>query len=221
MITTIRLLTVAALVLLVQAVGYMMQRGAKPPSVELLNWSIQDMPLRFGVWHGELTDLDPKIFVRIGATDVVNRMYQDRKGRKISLHVALFNEYDVGAFHNPQNCYRSSGWQLIDSERLKIDGPDGKDVSLGLMTWRREGEQVMVAHWYQLGKHIALDRVQLGLARLKLRGRKTWPPLVKVLLQIPADDPEEAKTPLKDFTQQVYQWVNRSDHQPTADVRIE
>lgn len=72
----------------------------------------------------------------------------------------------------------------------------------------------MVVYWYQLGDHVLFDRWDLGMKiRWSLRGREKWPALIKVMLTIPAADPEAAKPVLLDFAKQLAAWENQPKHQ--------
>ena len=57
-----------------------MQAATEPPEVEKPNWTLRDLPLQFGTWHGEDTEMDPKIAVATGADVIVNRIYRDEAG---------------------------------------------------------------------------------------------------------------------------------------------
>lgn len=211
--TTVRLLIVAAFVVAMQAAAGVMRQGLKPAHVELPGWELEDMPLRLGPWRGEdirLESQDPRIVAKIGAEQLQDRAYRNPDGQSISLHTALFTEYDVGVFHSPMNCYRASGWQLADETSLRLQGSNGLDVSISLSTWQRDAERVLVAYWYQLQEYVILSRYQLGTVRWKLRGSESWPPLIKVLMQTSCtDNPEEDEQRVREFAEHVFSWLAR------------
>ena len=54
---------------------------------------------------------------------------------------------------------------------------------------------MLVVYWYQLGEHVLFGRWDLGLkVRWALAGKPKWPALIKVMLQIPASEPEDRKS---------------------------
>ena len=56
-------------------------------------------------------------------------------------------------------------------------------------------------------------RWDLGLkVRWSLRGQPKWPALIKVMLQISAPEPEDAKTAILGFAEQVAKWENQPAH---------
>ena len=45
--------------------------------MERPNWSLRELPFQLTNWHGEDTEMDPKIAVATGADVIVNRIYRD------------------------------------------------------------------------------------------------------------------------------------------------
>ena len=71
----------------------------------------------------------------------------------------------------------------------------------------------MVVYWYQLGEHVLFGRWDLGIkVRWSLAGKPTWPALIKVMLQIPVLEAEDAKTAILSFAEQVAKWENQAQH---------
>jgi len=209
--TTTRILILAGLALVIQGIAYSARLGLKPAHVEKPDRDFLQMDLGLNDWTSETIDLkseNPELYGRIGADVVVDRVYRSPAGETMKLHCAVFREYDVGAFHLPTNCYRSQGWQLDNQESITLEGPDGTK-SVNLLTWTQGGKQTELAcYWYQLDEHIVLSRLDLGIARWKLGGRETWPPLVKVLITGVMVDPERSPGQMHEFAQRVYSWIN-------------
>ena len=101
--------------------------------------------------------------------------------------------------------------------RENLPVSDGLTIPVSLTTWEREGERVMVVYWYQLGEHVLFGRWDLGWkVRWSLRGQPKWPALIKVMLQISAPEPEDAKTTILGFAEQVAKWENQPEHRKDA-----
>ena len=209
--TTVRILIVAFLVVLVYGGAVRMQQGLRPPSVELPAWDVNDLPMRIGEWEGVKAEFPPKIAQRMGAHSSINRSYRQRGKEPIAFHMAIFDQYDVGSFHNPATCYRASGWELVDNAPLRIETAEETPVSIALSTWEDDGNRVTVAHWYQLGDHVATDRFQLGGARWALQGCKNWPAMVKVLMHTSTDNVERSEEGMQELASFVYRWLNDPD----------
>ncbi len=208
--TAVRLFVVAGVILAIYGTARWERYALEPPEVQLPSWGFNEMPLRFGDWQGEGTELDPDIFAAVGADRIIDRVYQDGMGHVISIHTAVFSDPVEGVYHSPLNCYRANGWVKTDESRELLLVSDDLTIPVSLTTWKLEGRRVLVAYWYQLGEHVLFGRWDLGIkVRWSLAGKPKWPALVKVMLQIPASELEEAKATLLSFAEQVAKWENQ------------
>jgi EpsI family protein len=214
--TTTRLLIVVILVGLLATSSYVVPKCLKPKSVQLPDRNLADLPYQFGSWQGAESEVDPEVnkVLRLDADAVLDRAYEDDQNHVVSLHVALFSDLDAGIRHSPINCYRGNGWREVDRTTLTLNVSDESSIPVSLTTWEREGDRVLVMYWYQLGDHILFNRWDLFWARVDMRGKETWPALVKVLLQTRATDGEKAKERIKVIARTVYQWINEPGRSP-------
>lgn len=209
--TAIRLYVLSAVVLATWGVSKWEKQALKPPDVRLPSWTFNEMPLQFGDWQGEDTELDPKITAAVGAAPgrIADSLYRDRLGHTVTMHTAMFDDPVEGVYHTPLNCYRANGWQKLNDSREELRLFDDLTIPVRLTTWRREGSRVIVLYWYQLGEHVLFGRWDLGInVRWSLAGKPKWPALVKVMLQIDAADAEDAKATILSFAEQVARWEN-------------
>jgi EpsI family protein len=212
-----RLFLVVGIVLAVYGGSYLVQVATEPPELEMPEWSIQDLPLKLGEWHGEDTEMDPKIAVATGAAVIVNRLYRDEMGRVVSLHSAMFEDPAEGIYHSPLNCYRSSGWKKLSETREDVKVAEDLAIPVSVTTWEKDNEKIVVAYWFQLGQHVLYDRFDLGKVRWGMKGQETWPVLFKVMVQIPLTDLEDSKTIGLDFSQKLAEWLNQPEHRKYLD----
>ena len=70
------------MVLATYGVAWLVKAGLEPPGVEMPDWTFNDMPLQLGQWHGQPTEMDPKIAVATEAAPgtIVNRHLSRRIG---------------------------------------------------------------------------------------------------------------------------------------------
>ena len=212
-----RVYMVVGIVLSVYVTSYLVRVAIAPPEVEMPDWSLQDMPLKLGEWHGEDTEMDPKIAVATGAAVIVNRLYRDDMGRVVSLHSAMFEDPAEGVYHSPLNCYRTSGWKKLGETLADVKVAEDITIPVCVTTWEKEGEKIIVAYWFQLGQHVLYDRYDLGKVRWGMKGQATWPALIKVMIQIPLTDLEDSKAIGLDFAQKLGEWLNRPEHRKYLD----
>ena len=212
--TTTRLYITAILIALIFFANRLVKSGLRLPDVKLPDRDFTDMPMDFGSWHGEVTELNPKIFIAIGAEEAINRIYRDAEGRIVSSHVAVFKDPDEAIYHSPINCYRANGWRLVEDtrERLPVAG-DGGDTWVRFTLWERNRQRAVVVYWYQLGEHTFFSRFGLGVVRWKMRSLQSWPATIKVMLQVPAGaNLSETRELVAGLGASIYNWANDQNY---------
>jgi EpsI family protein len=187
------------------------------PPVVLPNWNVKDLPKQLGEWKGEDTELDKRLFQAEGAHSVVERQYHNDSGVAVSLHMAIFDNPTEGIWHNPVSCYTSAGWNPVEITSVPISDTAENSDKIALSVWEKSGDKAIVAYWFQLGEHRLYGRWDMGFnVRWQMRGRKTWPALIKVLLSTSAGTKsEETKTQFLKFADLVHQWINQPTHNNT------
>ncbi|MEN6405451.1 MAG: exosortase C-terminal domain/associated protein EpsI [Thermoguttaceae bacterium] len=214
---TLRVCVGIAAIGAVYGVARLVQISVAPPDAVLPPWTVHDLPMQLGPWHGETTTLNPKIAAATGASDIEDRLFRDDAGNVISLHTAMFSDPTQGMRHLPVNCYRSSGWKLRGQSDEKIRVADDLTLVVRLMTWEKESDTVLIACWYQLGQRVLQTRVDLGEARWTMRGLPKWPVMFKTMAQIPVSNAEESKTTMLRFIEQFAGWFDQPSHQKYFD----
>ena len=178
----------------------------RPPAED-----INKLPMRLGKWQGEEVKLDKELFDRVGADVVVDRIYHDETDRPISAHLAVFSDPDTGVLHAPVNCYRSAGWRMLREERVEVPNTGPPNLLVDLTTWEKGDETIVVVYWYRLGNFTVFERLDLGKARWAMGGQKTWPSMIKVLLQTQAPDRYAARAVVLDMAKQIHDWISHWD----------
>ena len=210
----IRVIVAAAVIVSTYLGVRVMLKLRETPPVVLPNWKVGDLPMQLGEWKGEDAKLDKRLFEAEGAHSVVERQYHNESGMVISLHLALFDNPTEGIWHNPINCYTSAGWHPIEITRVPISETAENSDKIALSTWEKSGVTTFVGYWFQLGEHRLYGRWDLGFnVRWQMRGRKTWPALIKILLSTGSGvKPEDTKIQLLKFADLLHQWINQPQH---------
>ncbi len=207
--TPLRLAIVVGVVVLVQLLHYQVRAMLQPPDVALPDWNLEELPVDLQGWTGEVSELDERLFRRIGADVVADRVFNNREGAAVTAHTALFKDFDEAiVVHLPSRCYRAAGWEQRDVETRSLPVEGLPDIDVEVSTWQREGRRVKVLFWYQLGERTVLNRYDLGKARFALAGRDTWPAMVKVMLETSVDQSQAADLRLLDVAGQIRQWLH-------------
>jgi hypothetical protein len=213
-ITTTRLLVILAMVLAVHGIFLWVQQGGMPTDIRAPYRDLNDLPFKLGDWKGEKAEVDPRMTDATEAYVVVDRDYQDGVNPPIRLHFNAMRRYFMGIEHQPQHCYTTHGAELVEKKPLELSLPDGSKFRAELMSLKEEDVPFLVLFWYQLGDQIVLDDDEQRTAREELRGQKTWPPLIKVLLQTTVRDAKQDEQRLTDFGKLVYAWTRDVDRPP-------
>ncbi len=210
--TATRLFVVAGMAAVIAIGTYAVRGSMKPREVDMPKKDFHTMPMQFGSWQGKVEHMPPAISGAEGAAVVEERSYRDGP-RTIALHTAVFDNPDTGIYHSPMNCYRSQGWLKVKDTTMDLDVGGPQPVTVSYTTWEKEGQRVFVLYWFKLGEHFLFNRFEMGGVRWKMRGEKTWPALIKVLMQANStDDAVGDEKALRGFAAEVYKWI----HAPEA-----
>ena len=210
--TAKRLYAIVILVLATYGVSRLVQAETEPPECILPDWTFREMPYQLGNWHGEDTKMDPVIAAATGADIIVDRFYRDDTGVVASIHTAMFKDPADGMRHTPLTCYRAAGWAKVKEVQDNLQLSEDVTIPVNLVTWEKDGEHVMVLYWYQLGGHVLFDRWDMGKLRFAMRGQAKWPALIKMMIQIPASDVDDAKSRALAFAELVAKWEHQPQH---------
>jgi len=211
--TAMRIFAGAILVVLIYCANRAVEAKLKVPRAQPASLELESMPTKLARWRGKQTSLDAEVFAATGADSIINRVYRDDSGRTVAAHLALYSDPDVGIYHSPVNCYRGSGWRLIENFRDSLARPDGSSIPVSLSTWQRDGQRIVVLYWFQLAEHVLFDRYEMAKVRWRMRNLETWPSMTKVLLQTSAGgDVAGAKAQIKRFAQLVCDWISDAEH---------
>jgi EpsI family protein len=210
---TLRLLLVAAAIAVSWWVTVWAWASLKPPDVDMPDRDYRNLPHEIGQWRGVDKELDPKIFAAIGANYVVDRVY--RSGRhRISLHLAVFDNPDEGVRHSPMNCYLGQGYRNASTKRTSLELADQPEMEMLLTTWEKDQKRILVGYWFKMGEYLLFDRTDMAVVRLKLRGKQSWPALVKVLIHYDLAGSrltDEDTNRLREFAVMVEKWIGAPD----------
>lgn len=198
--------SLAFMVLLAIQITVHYLRHDREVTITSLSTPLRNLPHRLGAWTGHDTPLDERVWTVMGADEVVNRQYQEDAGGTLGVQISAFKERD-SLPHEPVLCYTNAGWQKVEEKeiRLKIEAQGTRLARI--LTFEQERHRIHVMYWYQFADVSVLDNDSLRTARWKLYGEKTWPPIVKVMVQSTTVDVARAEPELRTFGEQVLAWT--------------
>jgi len=120
----------------------------------------------------------------------------------ILVHIAAFSGLGEPSLpHPPKICYPGNGWRVIAERPQPIEGLPGP---ARLLTVEKEDTRSLVLYWYCWDNYVCTTRSEAIMTRLKLAGRSQWPPVVKVLIEMPlGKTPDATPELLADFAAKV------------------
>jgi len=203
---TVRILIAAVCLLAIHEMAELLKGRGMPTEPAPLDLRLEEMPLSFDAWTGKDIPLDPHVFQAIGAEMAVNRRYQNRSAA-VDLHSDVFTTYGIRVLHPPELCYSSNGFLVEGGETMEISGKDKKAHAARFLTMTRNDQHVYCLYWYQVGDKTFWNGDDQRRVVQSFRGQKFWPPMIKVMLEISANSPDEAQKQLKPLAEPVYDWV--------------
>lgn len=149
---------------------------------------ISELPLQILQYTGVEGGLSEEVAKRVNATDSVSRTYTDPSTRnEIALHVAAFTGLGEPTLpHPPRVCYPAAGGMIVGEKPVEV-GPDDAKIWARLLTVERNNVTSLVLYWYSWDDMVCTTRWQAAVTRLRLVGRSQWPPVIKVLMEMPID----------------------------------
>ena len=192
----------------VHGVTRWVSQGRAPEEVRLPASSLSNMPMQLGAWKGHDEQMDPRLGVAVGAADVVNRQYAEELGGKVALQVAAFTTAENSLPHSPEVCYKQAGWKIVERRTVDLRVEGEKTRPAQLLVFDMDRQRIVVLYWYQFGDTNVTDLDGLRQSRWGYFGQKSWPPLIKVMVQIPAaPDALRAEKTIRAFSEFVLGWT--------------
>jgi len=210
--SALTLVVMAVVMLLVYEAAYLVGAGLKPPRIDMPPYDVKDLPweiqLPSGTWKGDNAHIPESLTraLKSQAKVVENREYFGPRGQKITMHIAIFGDHQLGLTHTPFECYRGNGWNKLDSEYAEVQSAQGRTAEISVSLWRMGERRVYVLYWYQFGNEVLLDRDDLGRFRWKMAGKESWPALVKVLLETRGESTADRQA-IVEMAEYIYRWM--------------
>jgi EpsI family protein len=207
---TNRLFIAAALIACTYAGTEYFRAFGLPTQTKTPEPPLSEMPGLLGNWQNSAEHtVAMELQGESGAAMEAVRAYRDPAGHLISLYVGAFEKYGYRMPHPPELCYTGQGWHIVNAEPLVLPGGGGASVFTRFETLQHGGQEICLLYWYQIKDMTFYDGDGQRRAVWKLRGQKTWPPMVKVMLRTSAADPDQAKELLKSLAVPAKAWIDQ------------
>lgn len=182
--------------------------------VQPLKKDLNDLPLQLEDYSGKDVPLDEGVRKILNADATLSRIYERPDGNWVSVHVSAWirpESVSSVAPHNPKICYTNSGWKILEERRVVAD-TSVQRLPLDVLLLQRDGERCVVAFWYRMGTSLFDNATDARRVHCQLWGQPTWPPTIKVMLQIPTDetgDIDESLVRIKRFAGYLFEFTSQ------------
>jgi EpsI family protein len=187
-------------------------RASNAIEVNPLRQSLDSFPMELEGYQATEVPLDDHVREVLNADAVMNRVYRRPDGTGMMCHVSAWLRPESvslkgNAPHIPKLCYTNSGWTIIGEKATEIETPSGR-LKMNLLLVERGTDRSVVAYWYQFGASTFTTPAESRRIHQQFWGKKHWPPLIKVLLDTPAQDIETALPRIEKFAKSAFRWTN-------------
>ena len=113
-----------------------------------------NIPDQIADWH-KVKDLtiSEDAYVALKPNSLIMREYSSVKGDDPLLLCIVYHKNDRWGSHNPQVCYKSQGWQVMDTKTRTIKIFGFKDFEVNEFVISKNNEKKIVTYWwYTSGK---------------------------------------------------------------------
>lgn len=93
----------------------------------------------------------------LNADDYLDRTYRREDGSKADLFMSYYRVQRAGEnMHSPKNCLPGSGWQVLSSDVVYLNGSNKKGLGINRYIVEKDGELSTVFYWYAVhGRMVA------------------------------------------------------------------
>jgi len=200
-------LVIVAIIILMIGYVYRLQasKEAWPEGLRL-----EELPFTIGEWQADKEKEEFKVDYynedrqgqAVGTQHII-REYSDNKGNSLGLYVGYFNYRKGSEHHNPDTCFPSLGWQILNREVVTFGDPPQKAISMQVTKGLNRQE---VFFWFQTEEGTMVNKLkhQLYLIKESLFNNRANGIVVRLTARIKDGSSDEILALQKEFAQEVF-----------------
>ena len=89
---------------------------------------------------------------------MMNRLYTNPLVGHVTVHLALWDEYNITLPHSPDDCYTRAGWQLVENRSIEVKENEAESFPARIITFEKQSKQISVLFWYEMGDSTLIHR---------------------------------------------------------------
>jgi len=164
-----RVTIVVTVALLAAAAAYVQLNP--PARLVLESGTLAALPANLGGFRSTELEFEDVVYEELKADDTLVRRYSSPEGETIWF-VIIFHQNDRYGAHDPVVCYRSQGWEIVESGLVPVARKDGGFNANWLLLESAGTRRVAVYWWYTAGELATADRDRF-LSRMAVSGIAT------------------------------------------------
>ena len=207
MTRSVRLLLAAVLVAGVHCGVLAIQDTGMPSQVRPLRRDLKDLPTRLGPWTAQEGGEGTAILLDDDAEVHCLRQYRNAAGDAVSVYAAAWRQYRYSTPHYPEACCPGAGYQVLERRNIQLQVTDQKSIPARVLLLDRHGQKTCLLYWYRRGDEILLFDRWRRRAMWTFKSERVWPPVVKVMLQMPGSDAEKAESLFRSIAVPIFDWT--------------
>jgi EpsI family protein len=170
------------------------------------------IPMQLEEWTAREYVLSDLTLDVLKATSTCSRLYADAEGRNVSLFIGYFEDQRYGSqIHSPRHCLPGGGWGIVALEPIELEFGNHKSRVNRVVIGNKKKRQV-VYYWFRTrsGELTSEYALKLDLVYNSLRFRPTDAALVRLSIQVAADEEISADDRLREFLLIFREWMENS-----------
>jgi EpsI family protein len=116
-------------------------------------------------WTGRNLPYPDWLPQELRANEFFIRDYRNARGDAVTLYVAYFDARYGGTTHNPDICYPSQGWNIVERTHAAVQVDDGT-IETTRMLIQKGLEKELILFYYQIGDQTMPELAQYRLSAI-------------------------------------------------------
>ena len=141
-------------------------------NVRVIQNGLVNLPYHIDGFIGQRIPMEKSVERELNTDGYIFRNYINSRGWRVNLYIGYYGTKKGGRTgHNPNACYPSQGWAILEERRVKLEVPVGgnlETITVNEMLVKNQTSKLLVYHWYQSDKDDVLESgIAANLHRFK------------------------------------------------------
>jgi len=171
-----------------------------PAKLELSAGTLASLPTEFDGWESVDLSFEDVVYEELEADDTLVRRYSNAAGESVWFVIIFHQNRRYGA-HDPEICYESHAWAILDRGLLKLSR-DGGGFDANVLLVERAGSRRLVLNWWYTAGDLATadrDRFMSRMASSGIKENVTFGAFIRASTEVLGDDVDAAGDVLRRF----------------------